>query len=88
MYKQESGITTPKDLEGKRVGYPSSSVSEAVVETMVENDGGDMSKVQMTDVGWDLMPALSTDNVDAIVGAYVNHEFVILNKEGYNVQIL
>ena len=87
MYKQESGITRPRDLEGKIVGYPSSSVSEEVVATMVENDGGDMSKVQITDVGWDLMPSLSTDNVDAIVGAYVNHEFVILNKEGYNVQI-
>lgn len=88
MYKTESGIQSPKDLEGKNVGYPSASVSEAVVASMVENNGGDMSKVKMTDVGWDLMSSLATDNVDALVGAYINHEQVLLKKEGYNIDIL
>lgn len=87
MYKQASGITRPKDLEGKLVGYPSSSVSEAIIATMVEKDGGDISKVTFADVGWDLMPALSTDRVDAIIGAYINHELVLLNKEGYDVKV-
>lgn len=88
MYKTESGIQSPKDLEGKNVGYPSASVSEAIVASMVENDGGDMSKVKMTDVGWDLMASLATDNVDALVGAYINHEQVLLKKEGYNIDVL
>ncbi len=88
MYKTESGIQSPKDLEGKNVGYPSASVSEAIVASMVENDGGDMNKVKMTDVGWDLMSALATDNVDALVGAYINHEQVLLKSEGYNIDIL
>ncbi|QED47817.1 ABC transporter substrate-binding protein [Cytobacillus dafuensis] len=88
MYKEESGIKSPKDLEGKKVGYPSASVSEAVVASMVKNDGGDMSKVKMTDVGWDLMPSLATDNVDALIGAYINHEQVLLKKEGYNIETL
>ncbi|WNS77483.1 ABC transporter substrate-binding protein [Bacillus sp. DTU_2020_1000418_1_SI_GHA_SEK_038] len=88
MYKTESGIQSPKDLEGKNVGYPSASVSEAVVASMVENDGGDMNKVKMTDVGWDLMASLATDNVDALIGAYINHEQVLLQKEGYNINVL
>lgn len=88
MYKTESGIQSPKDLEEKNVGYPSSSVSEAIVASMVENDGGDMNKVKMTDVGWDLMSALATDNVDALIGAYINHEQVLLKSEGYNIDIL
>lgn len=88
MVKKESGIASPKDLVGKSVGYPSTIVSEAVVETMVKHDGGDFDKVNMTDVGWDLIPALATDNVDAIVGGYVNHEYVLLNNEGYNVELL
>ncbi|MEH7344960.1 ABC transporter substrate-binding protein [Bacillus sp. JJ1532] len=88
MYKTESGIQSPKDLEGKNVGYPSASVSEAVVSSMVEIDGGDMSKVKLTDVGWDLMASLATDNVDALVGAYINHEQVLLKKEGYNIDVL
>ncbi|MHA6260892.1 ABC transporter substrate-binding protein [Sporosarcina sp. CAU 1771] len=85
MFKEESGIRSPKDLENKKVGYASSAISEAVIETMVEADGGDPSKVQMVDVGWDLMPAISTGNVDAVTSAYVNHELVILREEGHNV---
>ena len=46
-----------------------------------------MSKVKVLDVAWDLMPSLATNNVDAIVGAYINHELVILNKEGHDVEI-
>lgn len=88
MYKKSGGIAAPKDLEGKTVGYPSTSVSEAILATMVEHDGGDMSKVKVTDVGWDLMPALATDNVDAIIGAYINHELVLLRKEGYEVEMM
>ncbi|KAA0948725.1 ABC transporter substrate-binding protein [Sporosarcina sp. ANT_H38] len=88
MYKKESGITSPKDLENKTVGFASSEISQAVVETMVETDGGDPSKVKMMDVGWDLMPALATDNVDALTSAYINHELVILRKEGYDIEVV
>lgn len=88
MFKKESGIQSPKDLEGKNIGYPSASVNEAVVSTMVRNDGGDINKVRMTDVGWDLMSSLATDNVDALTGAYINHELVLLKKEGYDMDIL
>ncbi|WP_019240937.1 MULTISPECIES: ABC transporter substrate-binding protein [Bacillus] len=88
MYKKENGIQSPKDLEDKRVGYSSSSVSEAVVASMVKKDGGDMKKVKMTDVGWDLMPSLATDQVDALIGAYINHELVLLKKEGYNMDLI
>ncbi|WP_431027204.1 ABC transporter substrate-binding protein [Lysinibacillus sp. LZ02] len=88
MYKEESGIQSPKDLEGKRVGYPSTTVSEAIVASMVANDGGDAQQVKMTDVGWDLMPSLATNQVDAVVGAYINHEMVLLEKEGYNIDLL
>lgn len=88
MMKKESGIKTPKDLEGKKVGYPSSIISEAVVKEMVEKDGGDFGKVTMVDVSWDLIPSVATDKVDAIVGGYINHEFVLLNKEGYDMELI
>ena len=88
MFKKETGLKTPKDLEGKSVGYPSTSISEALVATMMKKDGGDFNKVKMTDVGWDLMPAVATNKVDAIIGGYINHEFVLLNKEGYNMDVM
>lgn len=88
MFKEESGISSPKDLEGKNIGYPSTSVNEAIVASMVNNDGGDMNNVRLTDIGWDLMASLGTDQVDAIVGGYVNHELVLFKKEGYNMDVL
>lgn len=88
MMKKESGIESPKDLEGKSVGYPSTVITEAVIQTMVEADGGDFEKVTMTDVGWDLIPAIATGNVDAIGGGYINHEYILLNKEGMDMNLL
>lgn len=88
MMKKAVGIESPKDLEGKTVGYPSTIISEQVVKSMTEQDGGDFKKVTMTDVSWDLIPAIATDKVDAIVGGYINHEYVLLNKEGYEMALL
>ncbi|WP_219837605.1 ABC transporter substrate-binding protein [Paenibacillus sp. R14(2021)] len=75
-------IHSPKDLVGKKIGYPSIPLDEAIVNTMVKSDGGDPSKVTQVDVGWDLIPAMSTKKVDAIIGGYVNHEKLLLEKEG------
>ncbi|MEW9669275.1 ABC transporter substrate-binding protein [Ammoniphilus sp. 3BR4] len=82
MVPAESGISAPKDLAGKSVGYPAIPMNEAVVKTMVTADGGDAGQVELIDVGWDLMPAISTKKVDAISGGYINHEKVLLEKEG------
>ncbi|RAP78665.1 ABC transporter substrate-binding protein [Paenibacillus montanisoli] len=78
-------IQSPKDLVGKKIGYPSIPLDEAIVNTMVESDGGDPSKLTYTDVGWDLIPAMTTKKVDAIIGGYVNHEKLLLEKEGENI---
>ncbi|WP_337102070.1 ABC transporter substrate-binding protein [Paenibacillus sp. YIM B09110] len=75
-------IRSPKDLVGKKIGYPSIPLDEAIVDTMVKSDGGDPTKLDYVDVGWDLIPAMSTKKVDAIIGGYVNHEKLLLEKEG------
>lgn len=49
---------------------------------MVESDGGDSTKLNYVDIGWDLIPAMTTSKVDAIIGGYVNHEKPLLEKEG------
>lgn len=77
-----NGIKRPKDLEGKNIGYPSIPLDEAIVNTMVKADGGDPAKLKFTDIGWDLIPAMTTKKVDAIIGGYVNHEKLLLEKEG------
>lgn len=85
---ETAGIARPKDLEGKNIGFPSIPLDEAMVNTMVAADGGDPSKIKYTDIGWDLIPAMTTNKVDAIIGGYINHEKLLLEKEGIKLQTL
>jgi putative hydroxymethylpyrimidine transport system substrate-binding protein len=85
MFKQEAGIASPKDLEGKSIGLGTSMVPQAIVRAMIEQDGGNPDAVEFIDVGYDLVPALATDRVDALMGAYINHELLLLEKEGYPI---
>lgn len=83
MVPANGPIKSPKDLAGKTVGYPSITLDQAIVNTMVKTDGGDPGKVKMVDVGWDLIPAMATERVDALIGGYINHEELLLDKEGH-----
>jgi len=80
MVREDSGITSPKDLAGKTVGYPGIPLNVPMVKTMVQAD------VKMTDISWDLVPALATKKTDAIAGGFVNHEKLLLEKEGIKVR--
>ncbi|HYF93735.1 MAG TPA: ABC transporter substrate-binding protein [Symbiobacteriaceae bacterium] len=82
MVPADSGIKSPKDLEGKQVGYPGIPLNIPMVKTMVKAAGGDPAKVTLTDISWDLIPAIQTKRVPAIAGGFVNHEKPILEKEG------
>ncbi|WP_059054632.1 ABC transporter substrate-binding protein [Paenibacillus senegalimassiliensis] len=83
LFMPDAGISSPKDLEGKKVGYPGIPLNESIITSMVRHDGGDPSKVDLIDVGFTLGSSLVSGNVDAIVGAYINHEVPALSHEGY-----
>lgn len=81
-----SPIQSPKDLVGKKVGYPSIPLNQAFMETMVAKDGGDPTKVNMQDIGFDIVPALAGKRVDAVYGGFTNHEEILFNKQGFKVR--
>lgn len=83
MVPADSSIKSPKDLVGKTVGYPSDDLDQDIIHTMVKTDGGDPNKVKMVDVGWDLIPAMATKRTDGLIGGYINHEKLLLDKEGH-----
>ncbi|HLN61855.1 MAG TPA: ABC transporter substrate-binding protein [Symbiobacteriaceae bacterium] len=85
MVPADSGIKSPKDLEGKQIGYPGIPLNEALVKTMVKTAGGNPDKVTMTDVSFDLIPAIQTKKVDGIAGGFINHEKPVLEKEGTKI---
>ena len=86
LVPEDSTVQSPKDLEGKKVGYPGTPLNEAILETMVKHDGGDMNKVDLIDIGFELNSALVTGNTDAVIGAYINHEVPVLKHNGFNTR--
>ncbi|WP_338471162.1 ABC transporter substrate-binding protein [Niallia sp. XMNu-256] len=82
----DSPVKSPKDLEGKKVGYPGIPLNEALLETMVSHDGGNINQVEMIDVGFELNSSLVTENVDAVIGAFVNHEVPVLKHSGFKTR--
>lgn len=82
---KEKNITEPKDLQGKTVGYAATELSEALIRTLMADSGVDSSDVTLIDVGFDLMAAMVTGNVDATIGCLVNHEVPQMEEQGLEV---
>lgn len=76
-----SGISRPRELEGRRVGVTGLPSDNAVLRAVVEGDGGDYSRVKRTTIGFSAVPSLIAGRVDAVV-AFWNAEGVALRRRG------
>lgn len=85
---KEENITVPADLEGKKIGYAGTELSEAIIHTMMEKAGVDPSSVDMVDVGFDLMSSMTTKKVNATIGCLLNHEVPQMEEEGFEVNYM
>lgn len=85
MFLKSSGIQSPKDLVGRPVGFAVTGFSDAMVDTIVRSGGAAESHLKMVNVGFDLVPALLSRKVDAVVGAYRNYERVQIELQGQAV---
>jgi putative hydroxymethylpyrimidine transport system substrate-binding protein len=83
VFLKESGIKSPKDLEGKTLGYSGNPLNETFIKTMMAADGADFNKVTMADVGFELNSSLISKKAEAVIGAYINHEVPLLEHEGF-----
>ena len=83
----EKNITTPADLAGKTIGTPGTETSNAMVHYVAQQAGLSEEDYTLMDVGFDLMSAMTTGNVDATIGCMVNHEVPQLRQEGFTVNV-
>jgi NitT/TauT family transport system substrate-binding protein len=69
---RSSGITRPRDLEGRRIGYGPTPRGRAMVSHLVAADGGDPARVITVDsAGHELTPDyLAGSGLDALFGGY------------------
>ncbi len=82
---KDSGIDGAEDLVGKKIGYSGTVISEEQIKSMLENVGLSADDCEFVDVGFDLLTALTTGQVDATIGNMVNHEVPQLEENGFEI---
>jgi putative hydroxymethylpyrimidine transport system substrate-binding protein len=73
-------IKKPADLRGKKVGTAGIDYQHAFLQTILERASVKPSSVKEQNVGFNLVPALLTKKVDAILGGFLNYEAVDLRQ--------
>ena len=84
----DSGIDNPSKLKKKTIGYPGIPLNIGILSSILEEQGLTIDDVELVDVGFDLVPALLSERVDAIIGAFWSHESILIELEGREVNIL
>ena len=74
-----SGVKTPADLAGKRVGTAGLAYQSAYLQTILKKAGVNPASVKETNVNFNLVPAMLSKKVDATLGAFWNYEGVELS---------
>lgn len=85
---KSSGITRPRQLQGKTVGIAGVPSDYTDLAAMVRNDGGDPHKVKPVVVSYALLDGLLGKRVDAIEGAYWTWEALQAEQSGRHVNVM
>jgi NitT/TauT family transport system substrate-binding protein len=79
--RKSRDITTPKDLEGKKLGAPAGDAAFAEWPIFVQTTGIDASKVMIVNVGFAVRePILADGQVDAITGFSFSSYFTLKDR--------
>jgi putative hydroxymethylpyrimidine transport system substrate-binding protein len=76
-----SGITSPAALRGRRVGITGIPTDDAILATVLRSGGLAPGDVRKVSVGFNLVTALLSHKVDAILGGYRNVEAIQIEQE-------
>ncbi len=71
-------ITSPADLAGKRIGTAGIAYQAAELKTILQTAHVRPSSVREANVGFNLIPAMLSGQVDATLGGYWNYEAIQL----------
>lgn len=69
-----SKVTSPETVKGATIGNAGLPFDDAVLQTIRQTEGLSEDDVKSVNVGFNLVPSLLTEKVDAVIGAYWNIE--------------
>jgi putative hydroxymethylpyrimidine transport system substrate-binding protein len=84
LFLENKGIQTPSDLSGKKIGYTVPGLMDVMLEAFAGiNQIKDYTPVN---VGFTILPALVSNQVDAVMGPFKTYETVGMAQHGYKAQ--
>jgi putative hydroxymethylpyrimidine transport system substrate-binding protein len=81
-------IDGPEDLKGKTVGTAGIDYQHAYLQTILDQANVAQSSVKERNVGFNLVPALVSGKVDAILGGFWNYEAIDLQQRGKKPKVI
>jgi putative hydroxymethylpyrimidine transport system substrate-binding protein len=81
-------IARPADLKGKTVGTAGIDYQHAYLQTILDHANVPQDSVKERNVGFNLVPALVSGKVDAILGGFWNYEAIDLQQRGKKPRVI
>jgi putative hydroxymethylpyrimidine transport system substrate-binding protein len=80
LFLKDSGIRTPADLSGKRIGYTVPGLMDVLLAAFAKVNG--IQNHSTVNVGFTIVPALVSGKVDAVMGPFKTYETVTMRHKG------
>ncbi len=80
----DSGIHTLADLKGKKIGASVGGVEDALLGAMLATAKLSLNDITIVQVNFQMLPALMSHQLDAVIGGYRNYEVIEAQQMGRN----
>ena len=83
LFMKDKGISIPKDLEGKKIGYTVPGLMDILLEAFAKLNH--IEEYTPVHVGFSIVQSLTAGKVDAVMGPFKTYETVEMAHRGYEV---
>jgi len=83
LFLKGRGISVPKDLEGKKIGYTVPGLMDVLLKAFARLN--DIRQYEAINVGFAIVQSLAAGKVDAVMGPFKTYETVTMSQKGYDV---
>jgi putative hydroxymethylpyrimidine transport system substrate-binding protein len=80
LFLKDKGYTSPADLNGKTIGYTVPGLMDVLLQAFARING--IADYTAVNVGFNIVPALTSGKVDAVMGPFKTYETVTMAAKG------